>query len=178
MYPQMHVTPGNWSNRVMNPHTGRWIHNDNPLKFEASFQRSELAPRYSEKFATEAEGHAWTRKMFLENWTTPARRDEDGEKIPTGRAYFVPFDYGTGHGVSRWSAAKWATVHKLQAAYLKETAQAWKDAAAAPETLAHFAAEKKMPRCEWRGLAFPERLRAALREAGERRDRLVAQVSR
>ena len=127
----------------------------------------------SDPFPTEAEAIAWCKKTLREWWTNPAPvKLGPREVYYTGRAYLEPFDYGTGHGVSRWSPAKWGAVHKLQKQYLRETAQAWKDATAEcrpqldrfDELGPHFA-----PR-------WPDSLRDKLREAAARRDKLVANL--
>lgn len=138
-YPSLRVSPANGSTREMAPTTKRYHDVPNPLKFLASFQRSEFGPRYTTEVATEAEGHAWTKKMLLENWTTPARKvDEDNAKIPTGTERYAHdgtvypgtvFVQGLGEpatGTTRgWGAEKWRRVHDLQKAYIRETAEAW-----------------------------------------------------
>lgn len=142
-YPSLRVVPANWSTREMDPRTKRYRDVPNPLKFLASFQRSESGPQYTAKVATEAEGSEWCQKMLRENWTTPARKVTDyGEKIPTGTERYAhdgtvyrpePFTQGPGEPatgtVRGWSKDTWEKVHKLQREYIRETAQAWKDAA-------------------------------------------------
>lgn len=180
MYPSMHVVPANWTTREFNPKTKRWHEVKTPLKFEASFQRSDLAPRYSEKFATEDEGHKWCRQMARNNWTTPARRNDDGSKVATGREWFEPFEYGTDHGVSRWSGQVWAAVHQSQKDYVRETSEAWwkagelsKDRLARIEELKRESMAAKVPHptiagkmtSERRGVAgFRERARVELKK--------------
>jgi hypothetical protein len=207
MYPSMHVVPANWSDRIMNPATGRWVGCKNPLEFEASFQRSDNAPRCTEKFATEGEGHEWCKKMLVNNWTTPARRNDDGSRVATGRENFhEPFDYGTGHGVSRWSKQVWADVHQIQKDYVRETSEAWRAAGELSKgTLARLAElrwEMSATRVPYLGKMTSGRravadfrararaelaklevespplgnLREVLQEAGARRDRRVARV--
>jgi hypothetical protein len=62
------------------------------------------------------------------NWT-PARRNDDGSKVATGReTYCEPFEYGTDHGVSRWSGQVWTAVHQIQKDYVRETSEAWRKA--------------------------------------------------
>lgn len=92
---------------------------------------SDLQPRREYgPFTTREDAEKWTREAVRDHWTNPPPHvNEYGVTIP-GRLYETPFDYGAGHGVSNWSPAKWEAVHKLQKQYLRETAQAWKDATA------------------------------------------------
>ena len=101
--------------------------------WQGYFYRGDLSPRLeSEPFATREDAERWTREAVRDHWKTPGRKvDEYGTAIVWGRyPYCAEFDYGTGHGVSNWSPAKWEAVHKLQKQYLRETAKAWKDATA------------------------------------------------
>ncbi len=174
---------------------------------------SDMQPRReSEPFTIREDAERWVREAVRGHWKTPARKVYDyGQPIPTGRQpYCEHFDYGTGHGVSNWSPAKWEAVHKLQKQYLRETAQVWKDATAGAEgyfdklreldqarratrvpnpvkrgalTSGRAAvreyqerASKEFFELERTAPAGLEVLRKTLREAAERRDKLIANL--
>ena len=142
------------------------------LYVETNVQNASIEVAHS----TEEGARKELARAIAQWWTNPpAPRDECGNpraRIPACREGREVFDYGTGHGVSTWSPAKWEAVHRIQKDYVRETAQAWKDAAAIVAGVKRSALDYEFSdKC-----GELHELHAVLIAAAKRRDQRVAEL--